>query len=51
MMPQYMCINITKYFQIQLGAQMAYLINAKVDSGNSHGNDPASKIMGLYNRF
>jgi hypothetical protein len=53
MLPQYMCINITKYFQIQLGAQMAYLLNAKVDSGAHTGNsaDPSSKIMNMYNRF
>ena len=25
MLPQYLCINITKYFQIHVGAQMAYL--------------------------
>lgn len=53
MLPQYMCINITKYFQIQLGAQMSYLINAKVDSGakTTNSNDPTADIMDLYNRF
>ena len=46
------CINITKYFQLQFGAQMAYLINAKVDSNTtSTGNEQADKIMNLYNRF
>lgn len=46
------CINITKYFQIQFGAQMAYLLNAKVDSNTtSTGNAQADKIMNLYNRF
>lgn len=47
------CINITKYFQIQFGAQMAYLLNAKVDSSNgtSTGNPQADKIMDFYNRF
>lgn len=48
------CINITKYFQIQLGAQTAFLLNAKVDStanGSSTGNPQADKIMDLYNRF
>jgi hypothetical protein len=46
-------INITKYFSLMLGAQMAYLINAKVDSssGSSTGNPQADKIMDLYNRF
>jgi Outer membrane protein beta-barrel domain len=53
MLPSYMCINITKYVQIQLGAQMAYLLNAKVDSSkqSAAGAGPESKIMNLYNRF
>ena len=48
------CINITKYFQLQFGAQMAYLISAKVDSstsGSSTGNAQVDKMMDLYNRF
>lgn len=45
-------ISITKYFQIQIGGQMAYLLNAKVDSSaSSTGNPQADKIMDLYNRF
>jgi hypothetical protein len=53
MLPQFMAINITKYFQIQLGGQMAYLINAKVDSSASSGSGstPSGKIMNMYNRF
>ena len=53
MMPQYMTINITKYFQIQIGGQMAFLINAKVDSSNnmSTGNAQFDKAMSFYNRF
>jgi Outer membrane protein beta-barrel domain len=47
------CINITKYFQLQFGAQMAYLLTANVDSasGTSSGNPQVDKIMDLYNRF
>lgn len=46
------CINITKYFQLQFGAQMAYLLNAKVDSNTtSTGNAQVDKMMDLYNRF
>ena len=30
MLPTYMCINITRFFQIHIGAQMAYLINAPI---------------------
>jgi hypothetical protein len=47
-------INITKYFQIQFGAQTAFLLNAKVDSsngGSSTGNSQVDKILDLYNRF
>jgi len=53
MLPQYMTINITKYFQIQLGGQMAFLINAKVDSsaGSSTGNASLDKAVNFYNRF
>jgi Outer membrane protein beta-barrel domain len=54
-LPQLMGINITKYVQLQIGAQMAYLLNAKADSSNSSGsgtgNPMASKIMDMYNRF
>jgi hypothetical protein len=53
MLPQFMAINITKYFQIQIGGQMAILLNAKADSSNagngSSGN--GKSIMDLYNRF
>ena len=50
MMPQYMSINITKYFSIQFGAQMAFLLNAKVDSSNG-SNSTGNSVMDLYNRF
>ena len=46
------CINITKYFQIQFGAQTAFLLNAKVDSSaGSTGNATFDKAMSFYNRF
>lgn len=51
-LPQYMTINITKYFQIQLGGQMAFLLNAKVDSSsNNSGNNPYGELMDYYNKF
>jgi hypothetical protein len=50
MIPQLMGINITKYVQIQVGAQMAFLVNAKADSSTSNGSS-GSGIMDLYNRF
>ncbi len=53
MLPQYICINITKYFQIQFGGQMAFLINAKVDSTSTGGTGygSGSQILDLYNKF
>jgi Outer membrane protein beta-barrel domain len=50
MMPQYMQINITKYFSLMLGGQIAYLLNAKVDSSAGSGG-PAGNIMNTFNRF
>ena len=53
MFPNLMTINITKYFQIQLGGQMSILLNAKADStANTGGSSgPYSKVMDYYNRF
>ena len=54
MLPQYMSINITKLFSIQFGGQIAYLLNAKVDSTSSGGTGtgiPYPNILDLYNRF
>lgn len=52
MLAQYMCINITKYVQIQFGAQTGYLLHAKADSGQmSTGNASADQMLSLYNRF
>lgn len=53
MIPQMMGINISKYFMLQAGIQMAYLLKATVDSttnGNT-GNNPYGNTMNLYNRF
>ena len=51
MLPQFMAINITKYFQIQLGGQMAFLLNAKVDSSNGGSGSSGNSILDLYNKF
>jgi hypothetical protein len=49
---QLMAINITKFVQIQLGAQTGYLLNARSDSAQSStGNASADKILSLYSRF
>ncbi|MEO8712798.1 MAG: outer membrane beta-barrel protein [Parafilimonas sp.] len=51
LLPQLTTINITKYFQLQLGAQMAFLINAKADSSSSGNNNSYGKLLSYYNRF
>ena len=54
MLPTYMCINITKYFQIQLGMQFSYLMSAAADSTNKSSGGSSGSINGVlsfYNRF
>jgi len=52
MLAQLMAIHITKYFDIQLGGQTAYLLSVKVDSSHqSTGNASVDKLLGFYNRF
>ncbi len=51
LLPQLMGINITKYVQVQAGAQIAYLLNAKIDSTSTTGDQSTDKILKLLNRF
>jgi hypothetical protein len=52
MFTQMIAINITKYFQIQLGGTTSYLLNVKSDSSRySTGNASADKLLSYYNRF
>lgn len=52
MLAQLMAINITKYFQIQLGGQTSYLLNVKADSSKySTGNASTDKLLNYYNRI
>jgi len=54
MLPTYMCINITKYFQIQVGMQFGYLMNAVADSTSKNSGGISGSIngaMSYYNRF
>ncbi|MGC4035666.1 MAG: porin family protein [Chitinophagaceae bacterium] len=54
-----LAINITKYFQLQLGTQIAYLLNAKKDSSSnpmsslydSLGLGGYGKILNTFNRI
>lgn len=54
MLPTYVCVNITKYFQIQLGMQFGYLMSAAADSTNKSIGGSSGSINGIlsfYNRF
>ena len=51
LLPQFMAINITELFQIQIGAQIAYLLNATVDSTSTTGDPAVDNILDLMNRF
>ena len=51
LLPQFLAINITPLLQIQVGGQLAYLLNAEVDSTSSTGNSSADKIINLTNRI
>lgn len=50
LLPQLSTINITRFVQIQIGAQMSFLINAKA-SESSTGSGSYDKLLNYYNRF
>ena len=45
MLPQFMAFNITKFLQLQVGFQMAYLISAKADSAPATANMVPTAIL------
>jgi hypothetical protein len=49
LLPQLSTINITRFVQIQLGAQVAFLINAKATESNT-GSGNYDKLINYYNR-
>ena len=51
MLAQLMAINITHFVQIQIGSQIAYLINAKADSSMPTGNVSIDNALSYYNRI
>jgi hypothetical protein len=51
LLPQLTTINISRYFQIQAGMQMAFLISAKLDSVSNSGRITGKKIMDFYNKL
>jgi opacity protein-like surface antigen len=47
-----LAINVTKWVQIQVGAQMGYLLTAThKGSQSATGNATADKVLDFYNRF
>ena len=50
LMPVLMGLNLGPIAQIQFGAQVAYLLNAKV-AGAITGDPTADKLLDLFNRF
>jgi hypothetical protein len=49
---QLMAIHITRYFEIDIGGQTAYLLHAKVDSNKQVvGNAQVNSLLSYYNRF
>jgi hypothetical protein len=51
-MPHLMKIRITKLFQLEVGGQVAYLLNAKADSNKTaSSNNPYAAIEDYYNRL
>jgi hypothetical protein len=54
MLPEYFCINITRFFQLYFGEEMAYLINATADSSSTSipgMSGQYNQIVNYYNRF
>jgi len=55
LLPQLTEIHISKYFSLQFGVQLAFLINAKADSNTSSSSggssNPYAKMMDYYNKF
>jgi hypothetical protein len=52
MLPQLTTINITRLIQLQLGAQISFLLDASVDSTSSNSSvSPFQKAVDYYNRL
>jgi hypothetical protein len=58
-LPQFMTINITRFVTLQVGVQLAYLLNARADSSASSSPGgmgtgaamPYGNIMSFYNKY
>ncbi|MFM9910740.1 MAG: porin family protein [Chitinophagaceae bacterium] len=52
LLPQLTTFNVTKFVQLQVGAQIAFLLNAKADSSVNNGTqNPYNNVADFYNKF
>lgn len=51
LLPQLMTINISRFFEIDFGFQMAFLLSGKADSSQSSSGNPYGKMLDYYNKF
>jgi hypothetical protein len=51
MLPQLTTITLGKKIQLQVGAHLAYLLNAKADTSSPTGLQQVDNIIKFYNRF
>jgi Outer membrane protein beta-barrel domain len=51
LLPQLATYNITRFFQIQFGGQIAFLINAKADSARANNTGAYGKVADYYNKI
>ena len=52
MLAQLMSIRVTKFFEIQIGGQAAYLVSAKADNSKQYtSNSQVNSVIELYNRY
>jgi hypothetical protein len=51
LLPQLSTINITRFVQIQIGPQVAFLINAKASDTKTSSGSSYTNMLSYYNRF
>lgn len=52
LLPQLTTLNITKFVQLQLGAQIAFLFNAQADSAvSNNASTPYNNVLDYYNKL
>jgi hypothetical protein len=51
LLPQLSTINLTRFVQIQIGPQVAFLINAKASDNKTSSGSSYSNMLSYYNRF